>query len=368
MPSDRILVVDDEEAIREVVSSLLTSARFSTRQASGGAEALALLQSGEEFDLVLSDLMMAGMDGFALLERAKEQCPDMEVVMVTAVHDLQAALQAIRNGAYDYLVKPFEREQLLNMVHRALEHRRLKRENDAYRTNLEALVASRTQQLRNAMADLKRSYNITLQAFGDALEYKEGLVSKGHSDRVTAFTIAIAKRMGIGREQIEVIAQGAYLHDIGKLKIPEEILKKPSKLTSAEYEHMKEHCYLGYKMLGKIPFLADAAEIVYCHQEYFDGNGYPRGLKGDEIPLGARIFAIADTLDAIIDDRVYRRARSLEQAKAEIKRCAGTQFDPSIVEVFLSIPDLVWDDVRKQVEEQRSPFLTEVAAAGKTGT
>jgi putative nucleotidyltransferase with HDIG domain len=365
MPSDRILVVDDEEAIREIVTSMLASARFGTCQASSGTEALALLQSGEEFDLVLSDLMMAGMDGLALLERTKEKYPDVPVVMVTAVHDIQAALQAIRNGAYDYLLKPFEREQLLATVHRALENRRLKRENDAYRTNLEALVAARTQQLKSAMGDLKRSYNITIEALGDVLDYKDA-ETEGHSRRVTTFTIAMAKQMGLSKEDIETIAFGAFLHDIGKVKIPDAILTKPGKLTAAEYEHMKEHCYLGYKLLNKIPFLGQAAEIVYAHQEYFDGTGYPRGLKGEEIPLGARIFAIADTLDAITSDRPYRRKRSLKEAKDEIKRCSGTQFDPRMVELFLKIPDPLWDDLRRQVEEQRSPFLAELAATART--
>ena len=366
MPSDRILVVDDEEAIREIVTSMLTSARFSTCQASSGTEALALLQSGEEFDLVLSDLMMAGMDGLALLERSKEKYPDVPVVMVTAVHDIQAALQAIRNGAYDYLLKPFEREQLLATVRRALENRRLKRENDAYRTNLEALVAARTQQLKNAMVNLERSYDITLTALGDALDYKDS-ETEGHSQRVTTFTMAIANRMGVPKEQVKIIGRAAYLHDIGKIKIPDSILKKPGKLTPEEYEHMKEHCYLGYKMLTKIPFLAEAAEIVYAHQEYYDGTGYPRGLKGDSIPLGARIFAIADTLDAITSDRPYRRRRTLKQAKDEILRCSGTQFDPEIVEIFLAIPDVIWDDLRKQVDERRDPFLSDVVAAGKAG-
>ena len=366
MPSDRILVVDDEEAIREIVTSMLTSARFNARQASSGTEALALLDSGEEFDLVLSDLMMAGMDGLALLERTKEKYPDVPVVMVTAVHDIQAALQAIRNGAYDYLLKPFEREQLLATVHRALENRRLKRENDAYRTNLESLVAARTQQLKTAMATLERSYDITLTALGDALDYKDS-ETEGHSQRVTAFTIAIANRMGLQKEQIKIIGRGAFLHDIGKIKIPDGILKKPGKLTREEYEHMKEHCYLGYKMLSKIPFLAEAAEIVYAHQEHYDGNGYPRGLKSEEIPLGARIFTVADTFDAIIRDRPYRRKRSKADARAEILRCAGTQFDPHIVEVFLAIPDAVWDDLENQVDEQRSPFLAEVAATAKSG-
>src|SRR5215467_13622677 len=285
MTSDRILVVDDEETIREIVSSMLSTAQFQTRQASGGVEAMALLQSGEEFDLVLSDLMMAEMDGIALLERSKEKYPDVPVVMVTAVHDIQAALQAIRNGAYDYLLKPFEREQLLATVRRALETRRLKRENDAYRTNLEALVAERTQQLKAALANLEKSYDITLEALGDALDLKDAETA-GHTKRVTAYSIAIARKMGLPKEDINVIARGAFLHDIGKMAIKDDILFKPGKLTPEEMAIMKEHAYLGYKIVSKIPFLAQAAEIVYSHQERFDGTGYPRGLKGEQIPLG----------------------------------------------------------------------------------
>jgi putative nucleotidyltransferase with HDIG domain len=355
MPSDRILVVDDEEAIREIVSSMLVGAHFQARQAASGVEALALLESGEEYDLVLSDLMMAEMDGIALLERARERFPDMPVVMVTAVHDISVALQAIRNGAYDYLLKPFEREQLLATVRRALENRRLKRENDAYRTNLEALVAARTQQLRAAMGDLERSYDITLEALGEALDLRDA-ETEGHSRRVTAFTIAIAKRMGLHKDEISVIARGAFLHDIGKMAIPDNILLKPGKLTPDEVNVMKEHAWYGYKILSKIPFLSEAAEIVYSHQERYDGTGYPRGLKGEEIPLGARIFSIADTLDAMTSDRPYRAAQTVQAARKEIESWAGRQFDPDIVKVFLEMPDNIWDGLRKDVQEQIPRF------------
>src|SRR3974390_3152960 len=317
MPAERILVVDDEETIRVICSSTLTGAQFATRQAASGLEALRLLESGDEFDLVLSDLMMAEMDGIALLERTHQKFPNLPVVMVTAVYDIQVALQAMHKGAYDYLLKPFEREQLLATVRRALEMRRLKRENEAYRANLEALVAARTQQWKNALANLERSYDITLEALGDALDLKDA-ETEGHSKRVTAFTIAIAKRMGLQKDQISVIARGAFLHDIGKMAIPDYILRKPGKLTEEEVATMREHCYLGYKIISRIPFLAEAAEIVYSHQERYDGTGYPRGLKGDEIPLGARIFSIAATLDAMTVDRPYRAAQSLDAARKEI--------------------------------------------------
>src|SRR5579884_1155153 len=351
MATERILVVDDEEPIREIVASMLGSAGYLCKQAGSGMEALAILHSGEEFELMLSDLMMADLDGIGLLERTKEKFPDMPVVMVTAVHDISVALAAIRNGAYDYLLKPFEREQLLATVRRALENRRLKMENRAYQTNLESLVAARTEQLRKAMANLERSYDITLEALGDALDLKDA-ETEGHSKRVTAYTIAIARAMGMPKEQISVIARGAFLHDIGKMAIPDQILRKPGKLDADEVATMQEHCYRGYQIVRKIPFLVEAAEIVYSHQEKYDGTGYPRGLKGEEIPLGARIFSIADTLDAITSDRPYRAAQSIDAARQEIDRWSGRQFDPNIVKLFVKMPDSIWQALRQEIEQQ----------------
>jgi putative nucleotidyltransferase with HDIG domain len=348
---DRILVVDDEEAIREIVASMLSAAGYSCKQAASGMEALSLLGSGNEFELMLSDLMMADLDGIGLLERTKEKYPDMPVVMVTAVHDISVALAAIRNGAYDYLLKPFEREQLVNTVSRALENRRLKLENRNYQLNLESLVEDRTRRLKDTNEELERSYDIMLQVLGEALDYKDR-ETEGHSRRVTAYTIAIAKRMGIPQEEIAVIARGAFLHDIGKMAIPDSILNKPGKLTPEEITIMREHCYLGYKLVRKIPVLREAAEIVYSHQEHFDGSGYPRGLKGEEIPLGARIFSVADTFDAITQDRVYRKAQTMEAARKEIQRCTGTQFDPEVVDFFLKMPDSIWQDLQRDIETQ----------------
>jgi putative nucleotidyltransferase with HDIG domain len=360
--SERILVVDDEEPIREIVSSMLSAGgKYVCRQAASGDEALALLESGEEFSLMLSDLMMAGMDGIALLERAKERTPDMPVVMVTAVHDISVALAAIRNGAYDYLLKPFEREQLLATVRRALENRRLKLENRAYQTDLEGLVEARTRQLNEAMRNLERSYDITLEALGDALDLKDA-ETEGHSKRVTAFTIAIAKHMGLVDKQIRVIARGAFLHDIGKMAIPDAILRKPGALNPDEVTIMREHCYRGYQMLRKIPFLTEASDIVYSHQERYDGTGYPRGLKGDEIPLGARIFSVADTLDAITSDRPYRPAQSLTAAREEIRKWSGRQFDPEVVRIFLSMQENIWPDLRKEIDGQIYRFAYSASA------
>jgi putative nucleotidyltransferase with HDIG domain len=360
MPAERILVVDDEDAIREIVCSMLAAANYKTRQASSGLKALAILDAGEEFELMLSDLMMADLDGIGLLERTKERYPDMPVVMVTAVHDISVALAAIRNGAYDYLLKPFEREQLLATVRRALENRRLKMENRKYQTELESLVDARTEQLQKAMSNLERSYDITLEALGDALDLKDK-ETEGHSRRVTAYTIAIARTMGLPRDQIAVIARGAFLHDIGKMAIPDAILNKPGKLDPDEVAIMREHAYRGYQILKKIPFLTEAAEIVYSHQEKYDGTGYPRGLKGKEIPLGARLFSVADTLDAITSDRAYRAAQSLSAARKEIELFSGRQFDPEVVQVFLSMPENIWPDLRKEIDAQIFRFAYSTA-------
>jgi putative nucleotidyltransferase with HDIG domain len=284
----------------------------------------------------------------------------MPVVMVTAMHDISIALNAIRNGAYDYLLKPFDREQLLATVRRALENRRLKLENRAYQTNLEALVTARTEQLRQAITTLERSYDITLEALGNALDLKDA-ETEGHSKRVTAFTIAIARAMGLSADQIRVIARGAFLHDIGKMAIPDAILRKPGALDPEEIAIMQEHCYRGYQILKRIPFLTEASEIVYAHQEKYDGTGYPRGLKGDQIPLGARIFSVADTLDAMTSDRPYRAKLPFEVARDEIQRWSGRQFDPQVVATFLQMPENIWDDLRKGIDEQIHRFAYHVA-------
>jgi len=349
---ERILVVDDEEPIREIVATMLTTAGYACKQAASGMEALAVLNSGEEFELVLSDLMMADLDGLGLLERTKEKYPDIPVVMVTAVHDISVALDSLRHGAYDYVLKPFEREQLLNTVSRALENRRLKLENRNYQMNLESLVKARTDQLQAAVEELKRSYGVTLEVLGEVLDYKDPETLL-HTRRVTAYTIAIASRMGIPKEEVEeTIARGAFLHDIGKVAIPDNILTKPGKLTPEQVAVMREHCRLGYNLVLKVPVLREAAEIVYSHQEHFDGSGYPRGLKGEEIPLGARIFSVADTFDAITSDRPYRRKQTMGAARTEIKRCSGSQFDPEVVKVFLEMPDSIWEDLRKDIDAQ----------------
>jgi putative nucleotidyltransferase with HDIG domain len=348
---ERILVVDDDGSVLEIISSMLTNAGYECRTVTSGQKAIAALQADGNYALLLCDLAMEDMDGFAVLERVKRLQANMPVVMVTAVHDISVALNAIHAGAYDYLLKPFEREQLIATVRRALENRRLTLENISYRNNLEALVLARTGLLERAMKDLERSYSLTLEALGDALDLKDA-ETEGHSKRVTAFTMAIARAMELPQDRRDIIARGAFLHDIGKMAIPDAILRKPGRLTPEEQMKMREHAFLGYQMLRKIPFLQEAANIVYSHQERYDGSGYPRGLKGDQIPLGARIFAVADTFDAITSDRPYRAAQSIPAARREIQKYAGRQFDPQVVETFMSIPDDLWQELRDKIDGQ----------------
>ncbi len=357
----RILVVDDQTPVRTMMAAALERQGYAVELAGGGREALAVLELNN-FNLVLTDIIMQDVDGIALLERIHALQPNLPVVMVTAVHDISVAIDAMRRGAYDYLLKPFEREQLLSTVERALSHRLALEETQNYHQSLEEMVRARTEMLRHAMEDLEHSYDFTLEALGDALDLKDS-ETEGHSKRVTAYAIALARAMGIPPEDIKVIARGAFLHDIGKMAIPDEILRKPGKLTPEEMELMREHCSRGYQMLRKIPFLAGAAEIVFCHQEHYNGNGYPNHLSGREIPIGARIFAIADALDAITSDRPYRQARGFAAAREEILRCSGTQFDPAVVEVFLKIPDELWQELRSEISSRNKRSTFDMAHA-----
>ncbi len=348
MSQKRILIVDDEPAVRSLIATLLEHSGYATTAAESADEALARLQQDPDYDLVLTDIIMAGTDGLSLLDQISADYPAIPVVLVTAINDTQVATSAFRRGAIDYLLKPFERTELESVVMRAIEHGRLRKQNAIYRHNLEAIVSTRTCRLRSTMQDLERSYDITLEAMGDALDLRDE-ETEGHSRRVTAYTIALARAMGIETDELRTIARGAFLHDIGKIATPDCILLKPGKLNSEEMTTMREHCERGYEIVRKIPFLREAAEIVYTHQERFDGNGYPRGLHGDQIPLGARIFAVADALDAMTSDRPYRKGTSFETACAEIAQCAGKQFDPQIVDVFLSMPLESWTELRAEI-------------------
>ena len=354
-----ILVVDDDPAIREVLREGLGDCGYSCETATNGQEALAMLRSNG-FQLVVSDVDMPVMDGVSLLREVKALRPDTEIIMLTGLVDLDTAIQAIRMGASDYLTKPFNLEQVRITVERALEKQRLVLENREYRANLETKVAERTaaltqktREVEDLFLRLNESYQTTLEALATALDARDA-ETLGHSVRVGAYTVAVAQRMGVCDPALTDIYRGALLHDVGKIGIPDSILLKPGKLTAAEWQEMRKHPEIGARMLSGIRFLEGAIPIVLCHQERYDGKGYPSRLKGEEIPIGARIFAVVDTLDAMTSDRPYRKALPYERARAEIIEFSGTQFDPKVVEVFLAIPESEWAAIHVRVLDEVS--------------
>jgi putative nucleotidyltransferase with HDIG domain len=340
----RLLIVDDDENVRKIVAALLTDEGYDAVTANGADEALTILEH-TAFALVISDIKMPDRDGLWLLNAVKKGHPETAMIMMTGYGQVDTAVQALKYGASDYLTKPVRVNQLSASVMRALDRRRLELENKAYQEGLEGAVREKTRELERAYHEINSTYTLTLEALVTALDARE-CETGNHSQRVVRTTLAIADRMGIDGEEREHIARGALLHDIGKIGVPDHVLLKPGKLTEDEWVDMKKHPEIGARILSGINFLEPAAEIVLAHQERWDGDGYPRGLKGDEIPVGARIFAVADALDAITSDRPYRRGRSLAYARDEIRRHAGTQFDPMVVEHFLSITEEEWDEIR----------------------
>ncbi len=349
--TNHLLIVDDEAGVCLLLKEWLTEEGYTCQTALSGEEALVMLQE-REFDAIISDLSMPGISGLELLARVREAYPHTAFLMATGVGDIRLAVQAMKQGADDYLMKPFQLEAVVASLARALEMRRLERELDNYRTHLEDMVDKRTGQLQAALGHIGQIYDETLEALGAALDLKDGDTA-GHARRVTRYCLEIAKAIGCSEEERHQLKRGAYLHDIGKIAIPDAILLKPAALTSEEMSVMWAHPYIGYEFVGRISFLAEAAEIVLTHHERFDGSGYPQGLMGDEIPLGARIFAVADTLDAMTSDRPYRHALPLAAAREEIRQQSGRQFESRIVDAFFSLPEPIWGKIRSEISESR---------------
>jgi response regulator RpfG family c-di-GMP phosphodiesterase len=342
----RVLVVDDEAAVRKLLAIILQEAAIPFQSASGGEDALKLL-SAEPFDAVISDLQMPGMSGVDLLMQVRRQYPHIAFLMATGVDDIRVGIQAMQQGADDYLVKPLQIDAVKISLERAVQRKRLEVEVEGYRRHLEQIVAERTQQLQTALRQVERTYGETLQALGEAIDLRDSETG-GHSRRVSLYSLKILSSVGGTEQQFQSTAMGAWLHDIGKLGIPDAILLKPGPLTSEEWLVMQRHPQIGFDLVKRIPFLSEAAEIILMHHERCDGSGYPLGLKGQDIPLGARIFAVSDTVDAMTSDRPYRSARSFQEAREQIQRGSGKLYDAQIAESFLDISDATWEAIRAE--------------------
>ncbi len=350
-PPPRILIVDDDESVRDVISVLLSEEGYTCSVASGADMALEMAEQ-DETPLVISDMKMPGKDGLWLLEAFRDRYPDTAVIMLTGYGDTEAAVDCLRRGAVDYLLKPPKLTDLIRSIERALAKRRIELARKKYQKKLERKVRDRTTELRGALKDVSTTYQNTLLALVSALDAREHETSD-HSIRVVEYTTAIANRMTIKGPELDEIGRGALLHDIGKIGVPDAVLLKPGKLTPEEWVEMRKHPDIGFNMIAPIPFLTEPSSIVLSHQERWDGQGYPRRLKGEEIHIGARIFAVADTLDAMTSDRPYRKGTTFANAIAEIDRCSGTQFDPQVVQAFLSIGEAGLITIKEDMAAKR---------------
>ncbi len=318
------LIVDDEPRLRQVLVHLMRNDGFACLEAGNGEEALVHLEA-HEVTLIMSDLKMPKMDGVELLRRVRNRWPDVAVVMITAVADVEVAVMCLAIGAMDYLTKPFHLEEVRARVSQALEKRRLVRENRSFQASLQEKVAVQARRLEEL-------FLASIQSLAEALEVKDPY-TRGHSVRVSHYSVLIARELGLDAASLRQIELGGHVHDIGKIGVREDVLNKPGKLTDAEYEHIMTHPVVGWRILA--PLLGEtplALNIVRSHHERYDGRGIPDRIGGEAIPFEARIAAVADSFDAMTSDRPYRPdGMSVEAAMAEIARCSGTQFDPRVV-------------------------------------
>jgi cyclic di-GMP phosphodiesterase len=318
------LIVDDEDRLRQILTRVMRGDGFRCIEASCGEEAIEHLRR-HPFTLMLSDLRMPGMNGMELLRRAREQSPDMAIVMITGVPDIEDAVNCLANGAMDYLMKPFHLEEVRLRVAKAMDRRRLVLENRHYQERLKERVVAQASRL-------EEMFLAGVQALAEALELKDPY-TRGHSVRVSQYSSVLARALRLGEDVVRQIELGGHVHDIGKIGVREAVLNKTEPLTDEEYEHIMIHPLVGWRVLA--PLLGDAPialNIVRSHHERMDGRGVPDGLAGESIPFEARIVAVADAIDAMTSGRPYRgNELTLEQALDELRRNAGTQFDPKVV-------------------------------------
>ncbi len=326
------LVIDDDVLVLETFASILEHEGYRVECAVSAEAAWEKLQQ-TRFDIVLSDFYMPGTNGMDLLHKVRAHYPDLPVVMITAYGNTSMAREALASGASDFVTKPCSPGELPIVMQRNLTR--------------QAVQSRHTRVYRDAILSSQESI---LDALLTALDTRD-TETQGHSERVTAYTIELAERWGLNEEELYHVERGALLHDIGKIGVPDRILLKPGKLTEEEWEEMRRHPVIGYQMCCRIPSLQEAARIVLHHHEAWDGSGYPDSLHGEQIPLGARLFAIADTLDAMTSNRPYRTARTFSEARAEIVRYSSRQFDPTVVDLFERVPETRWKQLRARASE-----------------
>ncbi len=336
----RFLVVDDNEAIRQLLVRIVLT-RYPECAATGDLAGARRLLSESRYDILVLDLVLNDGSGSALLEERELLASEGVVIVITGQQELETALTTIRQGAFDYVVKPFNRTTISERLENAVQEWRSRVRGTYYKLHLERLVNAMTAKLLAADERIEAAYDMTVAALGAAMDLRDPETYE-HCRRVADCSVRLGAAMGLGDRELKNLRWSSYLHDIGKIGIPERILDKASELTEEERNQIKEHPLLGFRMISSIEFLKDAAEVVLYHHEKYDGSGYTCGLKGEGIPLAARVFAVADAMDAMLHDRPYRKALPFSELKAELVRQSGRHFDPSVVAAFLEFPESVW--------------------------
>lgn len=301
----------------------------------------------KNYSVILSNQNLRDAVGLDLISRIQTAAPLSAIILMGENAAADFVIKAFRAGVFDFLQTPLEFEQVEKSIQRAVEHYEMKCLRDRYQYHLEELVCQRTTEVDRALEEVETSYRITLKALVQALETRD-FETHGHSERVVTFSLRLGHELGLEKDGLRNLELGALLHDIGKIGVPDAILRKPAKLTEEEWVKMKLHPLHGRQILRNIPFLEGATQIVAQHHEQWDGGGYPFGLRGEDIDIGARIFTVADAFDAMTSDRVYRLGRPYKDAVAELERCAGTQFDAMIVEAFKRIAPEDWEILRRR--------------------
>jgi len=325
----KILSVDDEKPVRELVAQFLGMSGFECFIASNAEEAKSILRNQKDIGLIVSDIKMPGESGLDLIRYVRKEYPDVAAVMITGVNDLLVAEEALSIGVYDYIVKPFGRNELLISVFNALRRRELEIENRRHTEELEEQVRERTAQLSMAMEG-------TIQALARVVEWRDPYTA-GHQQRVAELASAIGSEMGLPKDLVDGIRMAGFVHDIGKIAVPSDILNKPGRLSEGELSLIKEHPKVGYDILKDIDFPWPIAQSVLFHHERMDGSGYPQGISGDEILLEARILAVADVVEAMSSHRPYRPALGIDAALEKIQEDKGISYDPQVVDACIKV-------------------------------
>ena len=349
MAQREILIVDDDRQVREVLHQIFLSAGYKCLLANDGREGVEVFKASRP-PVTVTDLKMPAMSGIELLQAVRAVDTDAAVIVLTGAADVKTAIDSLKLGAHDFIMKPVNVDELLIAAERAYERRELLIERREYHALLERRVVEATRDLADAYRQLQETYHATLEALGSALDTRD-VGTESHSRRVHGYALATARAHGVAESQLTDLAHGVLLHDIGKIGIPDAILLKPGPLTPDEWRIMRRHPEIGKALIERIPFLRGAVPIVWSHHEKWDGTGYPRGLRGEAIPLGARIFMVVDAFDAMTFDRPYSAAKPFDVAKAEITRCAGTHFDPAVVESFFRVPEALLEEIRRKSVE-----------------